>query len=69
MAPKVTNFFGMNVLHTLKNLTHIVLDMVHWDQAILLFRSLDDLFEIVLTELKDKVLYHFPLFIFRIVDV
>ena len=59
----------MNVLHTLKNLAHIVLDMVHWDQAILLFRSLDDLFEIVLTELKDKVLYNFPLFIFRIVDV
>ena len=59
----------MNVLHALQNLSHVVLDMLHGNDFVLLFRILDDLFKIVLTELKYEVLNYLSLLIFGIIDV
>ena len=59
----------MNVLHALQNLSHVVLDMLHGNDFVLLFRILDDLFKIVLTELKYEVLNYLSLLVFGIIDV
>ena len=59
----------MNVLHALQNLAHIVLDMLHGNDFVLLLRILDDLLKIVLTELKYEVLNYLSLLIFGIIDV
>ena len=56
-------------MHALQNLSHVVLDMLHGNDFVLLFRILDDLFKIVLTELKYEVLNYLSLLIFGIIDV
>ena len=59
----------MNILHALQNLSHVVLDMLHWNDFVLLLRILDDLLKIVLTKLKYEVLNYLSLLIFGIIYV
>ena len=59
----------MNVLHAFQNLSHVVLDMLHWNDFVLLLRILDDLLKIVLTKLKYEVLNYLSLLIFGIIYV
>lgn len=59
----------MNVLHALQNLAHIVLDMLHGNDFVLLLCILDDLLKIVLTELKYEVLNYLSLLVLGIIDV
>ena len=59
----------MNVLHAFQNLSHVVLDMLHGNDFVLLLRILNDLLKIVLTELKYEVLNYLSLLIFGIIYV
>ena len=56
-------------MHALQNLSHVVLDMLHGNDFVLLLRILDDLLKIVLTELKYEVLNYLPLLVFGIIYV
>ena len=59
----------MNVLHALQNLAHVVFDMLHRNDFVLLLRILDDLLKIVLTELKYEVLNYLSFLVLGIIDV
>ena len=59
----------MNVLHAFQNLSHVVLDMLHRNDFVLLLCILYDLLKIVLTELKYEVLNYLPLLVFGIIYV
>jgi len=60
----MANALLVHKFHSEENLAHKVFNVVHWDELAGFFCILNDFFEVLVAEFKDKVLYDFAFFIF-----
>ncbi len=65
----MTDALLVDECHSHEDLLHKVLDRVHRDQLLLVFGCLNDLLQVLMTELEDQVLHNFALIVLRVVDV
>ena len=65
----MTDTLLVDEIHTHEYLPHKVFDLVHCDQSSILLGILNDLFKILLAELKDQILDNLALLVLGVIYV
>lgn len=65
----MTHTLLVDEIHSHEYLSHKVFDFMHLNQSSILLSLLNDLFQILLAELKDQVLDNFALLVLGVINV